>query len=176
MSYYYRKGISFEKTFFWWNNINYDKGKNWIYWKYFSFLKNQTFNRVGGKCLLLTLLSTNPTNWSNTLKLFVGNLTTNCLCVFDHFVKSALKGLSIFEFTHLRFRWWWTCLLLKYLCLFWQQNKIKVMLLQWKSLIISVEKNLIIEIPCVLKSMVKPFHLDLKDENHKKAQANWQWV
>ena len=34
-------------------------------------------------------LSANPTKWSNTL-----NLPTNCLSVFDHFAKSALKGLS----------------------------------------------------------------------------------
>ena len=126
--------------------------------------------------LIINPLSTNPTNWSNTLKHFVGNLTTNCLSVFDHFVKPALKGLSIFEFTHLRFRWWWICVYFWSICLFWQQNKIIVMLLHWKSLIISVEKNLKIEIPCVLKSMVKPSHHDLKDENHKKAQANWQWV
>ena len=39
-------------------------------------------------------LSTNPTIWSNTLKQFVGNLLTNCLSVFDHFVKLALKGLT----------------------------------------------------------------------------------
>ena len=38
-------------------------------------------------------LSPNPTKWSNTLKQFVGNLRTNCLSVFDHFVKLALKGL-----------------------------------------------------------------------------------
>ena len=38
-------------------------------------------------------LSANPTKWSNTLKQFVGNLPTNCLIVFDHFVKLVLKGL-----------------------------------------------------------------------------------
>ena len=32
-----------------------------------------------------------PTKWSSTLKQFVGNLPTNCLSVFDHFVKLALK-------------------------------------------------------------------------------------
>ena len=32
--------------------------------------------------------------WSNILKQFVGNLATNCLSVFDNFVKLALKGLS----------------------------------------------------------------------------------
>ena len=40
-------------------------------------------------------LSANFLKWSsNTLKQFVGNLPTNCLCVFDHFVGLALKGLS----------------------------------------------------------------------------------
>ena len=38
-------------------------------------------------------LSAIPTKWSNTLKQFVGNLPTNCLSVFDHFVGLALKGL-----------------------------------------------------------------------------------
>ena len=39
--------------------------------------------------------SANFTKWSNTLKQFVGNLATNCLSVFDHFVGLAFKGLSI---------------------------------------------------------------------------------
>ena len=39
-------------------------------------------------------LSANPTKWSNTLKQFVGNLLTNCLSVFGHFVGLALKGLK----------------------------------------------------------------------------------
>ena len=39
-------------------------------------------------------LNANPTKWSNTLKQFVGNLPTNCLSVFDHFVGLALKGLK----------------------------------------------------------------------------------
>ena len=42
-------------------------------------------------------LIANPTKWSNTLKQHVGNLPTNCLSVFDHFVKLALKGLIIGE-------------------------------------------------------------------------------
>ena len=37
--------------------------------------------------------SANPTKWSNTLKQFVGNLPTNCLSVFDHFVGLVRKGL-----------------------------------------------------------------------------------
>ena len=43
--------------------------------------------------MILDSLSANPTKWSNTLKQFVGNLPTNSLSVFDHFVKFALKGL-----------------------------------------------------------------------------------
>ena len=44
--------------------------------------------------LALNPLSVNPTKWPNTLKLFVGKLPTNCLSVFGHFVKLALKGLK----------------------------------------------------------------------------------
>ena len=43
--------------------------------------------------LCLNPLSANPTKWSNILKQVVGKLPTNCLNVFDHFVKLALKGL-----------------------------------------------------------------------------------
>ena len=42
----------------------------------------------------LNPLSANFTKWSNTLKQFVGNLPTNCLSVFDHFVGLALKRLK----------------------------------------------------------------------------------
>ena len=42
-------------------------------------------------------LSANPSKWSNTLKQFVGNLPTNCLSVFDHFVGLVLKALSSFH-------------------------------------------------------------------------------
>ena len=37
-------------------------------------------------------LSVNLRKWSNTLK--QDNLLTDCLSVFDHFVKLALKGLK----------------------------------------------------------------------------------
>ena len=48
------------------------------------------------KTAILTVnpLSANPTKWSNTLKQCVGNLPTNCLSVFDHFMNLALKGLK----------------------------------------------------------------------------------
>ena len=42
-------------------------------------------------------LSANITKWSNTLKQFVGNLPTNCLSAFDHFVGLEFKGLSCRE-------------------------------------------------------------------------------
>ena len=56
----------------------------------------------------VNLLSANPTKWSSTLKQFVGNLPTNCLSVFDYFVKMALKGLSLtlWQFFDI-FRWFW---------------------------------------------------------------------
>ena len=40
-------------------------------------------------------LSANPKKWSNTLKQFVGNLPTNCLTVFDHFVNLTFKSLIL---------------------------------------------------------------------------------
>ena len=35
-------------------------------------------------------LSANATKWANTVKQFVGNLSTNCLSVFDHFVRLTI--------------------------------------------------------------------------------------
>ena len=48
---------------------------------------------------VLNPLSINPTKQSNTLKQFVGKLPTNCLGVFDDFVKLALKGLRILQYS-----------------------------------------------------------------------------
>ena len=45
-------------------------------------------------CDYFNPFSHNPTKWSNTLQQLVGNLTTNCLSVFDHFVGLALKGFK----------------------------------------------------------------------------------
>ena len=42
----------------------------------------------------INALSASPAKLSNTLKKFVGNLSTICLSVFDHFVGSALKRLT----------------------------------------------------------------------------------
>ena len=51
---------------------------------------------------LLNPLSVNPTKWSNTLKQLVGKLSTNCLSVFDHFLKLALKGLRVYTYATLK--------------------------------------------------------------------------
>ena len=57
-----------------------------------SFSKGLSF-KVTSKFELLNPFKCHFTKWSNTLKQFVGNLQTNCLSVFDHFVGLALKGL-----------------------------------------------------------------------------------
>ena len=51
-----------------------------------------------GLQILLLILSAKFTKWSDTLKQFVSNLTTNCLSVFDHFVGLALKKLSFISY------------------------------------------------------------------------------
>ena len=43
---------------------------------------------------VLNPFTANFIKWSNTLEQFVGNLPTDCLSVFNHFVGLALKGLS----------------------------------------------------------------------------------
>ena len=48
----------------------------------------------------LNPLNANFTKWSNTIKKFVGNLPTNCLSVFDHFVGLVLKGLITKNYKH----------------------------------------------------------------------------
>ena len=48
----------------------------------------------GMELYIFNPLSANFSKWSNTLKQFVGNLPTNFLSVFGHFVGLALKGLS----------------------------------------------------------------------------------
>ena len=44
--------------------------------------------------IILNPLSANFIKWSNTVKQFVGNLPTNCLTVFDHFMGLVLKRLK----------------------------------------------------------------------------------
>ena len=47
---------------------------------------------------IINLLSANLKKLPNTFKQFVDNLPTNCLSVFDHFVKLALKELTLKDF------------------------------------------------------------------------------
>ena len=66
----------------------------------------KAFSLVNGEALIIhsvNPLNANPEKWSNTLKQIVGNLTTICLSVFDHFMNLALKGLILYElvFPHL---------------------------------------------------------------------------
>ena len=49
--------------------------------------------KISGESMNLNPFNANPTKWSKTLKQFPGNLLTNCLSAFDHFVGLALKGL-----------------------------------------------------------------------------------
>ena len=59
-------------------------------------IKNLKTNKATQSADIPTKLnpfSANFTKWSNTLKQFVGDLPTNCLSVFDHFVGLALKRL-----------------------------------------------------------------------------------
>ena len=62
-----------------------------LFLKGFFFFATGTIDEIGE----FNLLNANFTKWSNTLKLFVDKLPTNCLSVFDHIVGLALKGLSL---------------------------------------------------------------------------------
>ena len=70
---------------------------------YFNLHSNKHLRALKSTYIIAKLnpLSAHPTKWSNTLKEFVGNLPTNCLSVFDHFVKLALKGLRTEARTYL---------------------------------------------------------------------------
>ena len=63
-------------------------------WKRFSFISSFLYQWRWLMDQVFNLLSANPTKWPNKLKQFVENLPTNCLSVFDRFVKLALKGLK----------------------------------------------------------------------------------
>ena len=52
------------------------------------------FGELNIRFVVVKPLSAKLTKWPNTLKQFVGNLPTNCLSVFGHFVGLALKGLN----------------------------------------------------------------------------------
>ena len=59
---------------------------------FLSFL----FTDVNFYANIVNPLNANPEKLSNTLKQIVGNLSTICLSVFDHFMNLALKVLMQF--------------------------------------------------------------------------------
>ena len=69
-------------------NIFFKLMKNAVFGKAMENVRENVFRTFN---TIINLLSANFTKWSNTLKQFVGNLPTNCLNVFDHFVGLALK-------------------------------------------------------------------------------------
>ena len=60
-------------------------------WQWLEILN--LFNILTLNILTFNPFSANFTKWLNTLKQFVGNLPTNFLSVFDHFVGLVFKGL-----------------------------------------------------------------------------------
>ena len=74
-------------------------------------------NRVKVTILNLgvNILNANPTKRSNALRQFVGNLSTNCFSVFDHFVGLVLKVLiECNSFQNFRYQSYCTVLLQSY--------------------------------------------------------------
>ena len=69
---------------------NYYEHVEIIYFNYSKCFKSVTATTLD----LFNPLNANLTKWSNTLKQFVGNLATNCLSKFDHFVGLGIKGLN----------------------------------------------------------------------------------
>ena len=61
----------------------------------FYMMTTLAFNGLRKPYFSINPFSANFTKWSNTLKQFIGNLATNCLSVFDHFVGLVLKGLTM---------------------------------------------------------------------------------
>ena len=60
-----------------------------------DFIHRLLKNSVSIKSFNVNSLSASFTKWSNTLKQFVGKLSTNCLSVFGNFLRLALKRLII---------------------------------------------------------------------------------
>ena len=84
-----------------WTTILQRSNYLWITWQRMSKHMTKHSSIVPSKCYfnwgkmqMFNPLSTNPKKLSNTLKQFVGKLPTNCLSVFDHFVKLAFNGLN----------------------------------------------------------------------------------
>ena len=98
---------------------------------------------------IFKFLSVNPTKWSNTFKQFLRKFPTNCLSMFDHFMKLVLKGLSLFlEYKILA--------LVKLKCI--QPLTEPVFLLSWSNIVIVFAKMTEFQIlPIVTKTILINF-------------------
>ena len=67
-----------------------------------NFLGEKTAIKYFATGRIFNPLSANPTKWPNALKQFVGKLPMNCVSVFGHFVKLALKRLKSEEIVHVK--------------------------------------------------------------------------
>ena len=70
---------------------------------FFHFFINNSFGDI------FNPFSAKLRKWPNTLKQFVGNLPTNSLSVFGHFVGLALKGLILLDPCFLCILWPGSC-------------------------------------------------------------------
>ena len=70
----------------------------------YLFICNHRAEILKKKLPLDALNLANFTKWSNTLKQFVGNLPTNCLSVFDHFVGLALRHIRPCQISNIPIR------------------------------------------------------------------------
>ena len=86
------------KKYLWWrmqaiifksHSPTFNFNESFTMYAWIHICKNQSCN--------VNPLRANPTKWPNTLKKFVGKLPTNCLSVFDHFEKLALKGFKMYN-------------------------------------------------------------------------------
>ena len=57
-----------------------------------SILETRRISHLPGSAHFTIPLNLNPTKWSDSLKQFFGNLATNCVSVFHHFVNRRLNG------------------------------------------------------------------------------------
>ena len=82
-----KKSVPFKKSVYFINSCQSNEPKRKYYSKNYPTYLAKFISRNNP-------LNANLRKWSNTLKEFVGNLVTNCLSVFDHFVKLALKEIT----------------------------------------------------------------------------------
>ena len=78
-------------------SYNYLLGKKKAF-EFFCYLQYLSFFRQKYFLIWINPLSSNPTEWSNVLKTIRQQWSTDCLSVFDYFIKSMLKGSPLKSF------------------------------------------------------------------------------